>query len=72
MTTARLLQPAATTSPPLPRERAAHDGERDGEVHEPACAVCDHDLADHDPIGLRYCRATQAQALARKCICPLL
>jgi hypothetical protein len=34
-----------------------------------ACAVCAHHLADHDAIGLRYCRATQAQVLSRGCIC---
>jgi hypothetical protein len=33
------------------------------------CAVCDHDLLDHDAIDLRYCRATQAQVLSRGCIC---
>lgn len=34
------------------------------------CTVCEHDLADHDPISLRYCQATQAQASSRGCICP--
>ncbi|HEY3736576.1 MAG TPA: RGCVC family protein [Jatrophihabitans sp.] len=34
------------------------------------CAVCDHAIADHDPVSLRYCHATQAQALSRGCICP--
>jgi hypothetical protein len=33
------------------------------------CVACDHDLAAHDPVGLRYCRATQAQARTRNCIC---
>jgi hypothetical protein len=33
------------------------------------CPVCDHDLTNHDPIARRYCQATRAQALARKCIC---
>jgi hypothetical protein len=33
------------------------------------CAVCDHDLAIHDAIGHRYCHATQALALPRRCIC---
>jgi hypothetical protein len=36
----------------------------------PRCVVCEHALADHDPISLRYCRATQAQAIPRGCICP--
>ena len=33
------------------------------------CAVCTHDLADHDKVGLRFCQATQAHALPRNCIC---
>ena len=33
------------------------------------CAVCAHEVEHHDPIGARYCRATQAQALPRGCIC---
>jgi hypothetical protein len=38
-------------------------------VSEPACLACGHDVADHDAIGRRYCRATEARALARGCIC---
>jgi hypothetical protein len=34
-----------------------------------ACDVCPHSLAGHDPIGLRYCRATFAGALTRGCVC---
>jgi hypothetical protein len=34
------------------------------------CAACAHDLADHDPISLHYCQATQAQASSRGSICP--
>lgn len=33
------------------------------------CAVCAHALDEHDSISSRYCRATQAQALPRGCIC---
>ena len=33
------------------------------------CAVCDHNAADHDAIGRRFCEATQAHALTRGCIC---
>lgn len=36
---------------------------------EPACDVCPHPLASHDPIGLRFCRATTAGATSRGCIC---
>jgi len=34
-----------------------------------ACLACAHGLADHDPIGARFCRATSAGALSRGCIC---
>ncbi|MGI8880708.1 MAG: RGCVC family protein [Jatrophihabitans sp.] len=33
------------------------------------CGVCPHELANHDPIAARYCRATQAGVLTRKCMC---
>ena len=39
------------------------------DVGSPQCAVCDHHIDTHDAIGRRYCEATQAQALARVCIC---
>ena len=44
--------------------------EAESRAHESACAVCAHELADHDPIGLRFCQATEAHALPRHCICP--
>ena len=54
-----------TAGPPL-----LHERDVSGEVDDrPRCAMCAHRLADHDAIGLRYCQATQAQALARNCIC---
>jgi uncharacterized paraquat-inducible protein A len=37
---------------------------------EPRCVVCEHQLHDHDRISLRFCEATQTQALSRKCVCP--
>ncbi|MBB3082448.1 RGCVC family protein [Geodermatophilus sabuli] len=33
------------------------------------CAVCPHPIAGHDPIALRYCRATQDTAAQRGCVC---
>ena len=49
----------------LPRIRRSSS-----DVDDPsACAVCAHRLDDHDATGLRYCQATQAQALPRNCIC---
>ena len=46
--------PAQTTTDSEPRSR---------------CSVCDHELTAHDAIGLRFCHATQANALSRHCIC---
>ena len=40
-----------------------------GDATQAGCTVCDHDLARHDPIGRRFCDATQTQALSRHCIC---
>jgi hypothetical protein len=63
----RALLLARAGSPPLPRQ---HDEIRVGQGEDqPGCAVCSHLLTEHDPISLRYCRATQAQALPRNCIC---
>lgn len=39
-------------------------------VEAGACAVCPHALAAHDAISLRFCRATQAAATTRGCVCP--
>lgn len=33
------------------------------------CGSCPHPLADHDPIGLRFCRATAAGNSDRGCVC---
>ena len=33
------------------------------------CSVCEHILSSHDPIGQRFCQATEAHALSRNCIC---
>ncbi len=33
------------------------------------CDACPHPLAAHDPIGLRFCHATVAQAITRGCSC---
>jgi hypothetical protein len=38
-------------------------------ANDPRCDVCPHAVADHDPIGLRFCRATAASALVRGCVC---
>ncbi|MEO9138032.1 MAG: RGCVC family protein [Jatrophihabitans sp.] len=41
----------------------------DDAAHE-RCAVCSHPLDCHDRISLRFCQATQSQALSRGCVCP--
>ena len=35
------------------------------------CNVCDHQQTEHDPIARRYCAATVANALTRRCICTM-
>jgi hypothetical protein len=34
------------------------------------CPSCGHAWATHDPIAVRYCRASSARAVQRGCICP--
>jgi hypothetical protein len=36
---------------------------------DPACDVCPHPVADHDAIGLRFCRATRNAGTERGCAC---
>jgi hypothetical protein len=33
------------------------------------CPACPHPMAEHDPIGARFCRATVAGAYRRGCVC---
>jgi hypothetical protein len=35
-----------------------------------ACPACGHPWRTHDVISTRYCAATTAGALTRRCICP--
>ena len=37
-----------------------------------ACDVCNHPDSAHDHIARRYCKATMANALPRRCVCPPL
>ena len=52
-----------------PAAPASESGVIVGQDPAQHCAVCEHDLSDHDPISLRFCHATQAQALSRRCLC---
>lgn len=40
-----------------------------GEAPDAACPSCRHPMADHDPIGRRYCLASATSGTARGCIC---
>jgi hypothetical protein len=35
----------------------------------PACTVCPHPWDAHDRIGIRYCTASAAGGLQRRCVC---
>jgi hypothetical protein len=56
---------APTASPPAPAPLVDVRPPQVG----PSCDVCPHDVAGHDAIGLRFCRATVSGALTRGCIC---
>ncbi|MGY1639037.1 RGCVC family protein [Geodermatophilus sp. SYSU D00742] len=36
---------------------------------DPGCDVCPHPVAGHDPIALRFCRATLTAGVDRGCVC---
>ena len=65
---------APTTTLPAPDTQ---DGDRDqigaegeaGAEGGARCGSCPHPLAAHDPIGLRFCRATRAGDIHRGCVC---
>jgi len=38
-------------------------------VLEFSCASCTHTQEAHDVIGIRYCAATLARGLDRRCVC---
>jgi hypothetical protein len=54
--TPTVARPGQDTRPPQPGGDAG-------------CAVCPHPADHHDPIALRYCRATQDTAADRGCVC---
>ncbi|ACU36732.1 MULTISPECIES: RGCVC family protein [Actinosynnema] len=57
------LRPVQRTSgtgvPPPPAEGA----------DEARCPTCDHPVGAHDEIALRFCAATEAGGLDRRCLC---
>jgi hypothetical protein len=58
------------SAPSFPAELAPDRALAVAPEAEGACAMCPHPLADHDAISLRFCRATEAQATTRGCVCP--
>ncbi|GAB3347220.1 RGCVC family protein [Modestobacter lapidis] len=58
----------ATTAHPVPAPEA-RDEIADVTPDEGRCGSCPHPLAAHDPIGLRFCRATRAGGISRGCVC---
>jgi hypothetical protein len=65
------LAPDAAPRDATPRDGGPRDGgPRDAGEVAGVCAMCPHPVAVHDPISLRFCRATQASALTRGCVCP--
>jgi hypothetical protein len=36
---------------------------------EATCGSCPHPLDAHDPIGVRFCKATAASGRERACVC---
>jgi hypothetical protein len=60
---ASVSTPSATGQHERPRDSIPHAGS------EPDCDVCPHPVADHDAIGLRFCRATKNTGTVRGCVC---
>jgi hypothetical protein len=54
-----------TTAPPVPVAAAGDVAAEDAAD----CSACPHPLSAHDPIGLRFCRATRAGDISRGCAC---
>jgi len=54
-----------TTAPPVPDELDGTPTRDDAA----GCGSCPHPLAAHDPIGLRFCRATRDGDITRGCVC---
>ncbi len=56
----------STTTFPAPDTQ---DGPEARAEDEARCGSCPHPVAAHDPIGLRFCRATRAGDIDRGCVC---
>jgi hypothetical protein len=60
-----LASESATGTSPVVGDTAVDSEPGDGE----RCSTCQHPLADHDALSVRFCAATAASGLARGCIC---
>jgi len=61
--------PVPTSTPHPPQTTARQHDLVENTAAEGACPACPHPLAEHDPIGARFCRATVAGAFRRGCVC---
>ena len=62
----------ATTALPVPDTQGGTRDRVEGETEvedQARCGSCPHPLVAHDPIGLRFCRATRAGDIHRGCAC---
>ena len=66
---ARLTQsgPLMTTALTVSTAQPLIDQSRGEDLQ--ACPTCEHGVAHHDAIALRYCKATLVSELTRGCIC---
>ncbi|MCZ2839409.1 RGCVC family protein [Modestobacter sp. VKM Ac-2985] len=55
----------------LPHSAPALPSPVDRAGDEAGCPACAHSMDAHDPIGVRFCRATAAGTLDRGCVCRL-
>jgi hypothetical protein len=61
--------PAASSTTSRTGEHAQPPEVEAESADDSSCDVCPHSVVDHDPIALRFCRATVAAAIDRGCAC---
>jgi hypothetical protein len=59
----------SATAPPLARPEVSSEAGSPVVEEDGRCDVCPHPVVDHDPIGLRFCRATRSAGSERGCVC---
>jgi hypothetical protein len=59
----------ASTSTTHPAETTDRQDDSIATAAAASCPACPHPLAEHDPIGARFCRATVTGAFRRGCVC---